>query len=182
MESIFVSRIRAMLGVVFDPEEPPPKSPTARHFEPAKDVSEKDMVIVDMLNSQGHEDICYCVCDPDQADMPIVFASDGFCDFTGYNHTEIEGRNCRFLQGQDTSPDDVQRIRNAIKDEVEASVNLLNYRKDGTTFVNEFFIAPLHDNDKKTTYFIGVQCAVPFLGPGQMPSNTGWVYSQGKHV
>mmetsp|Transcript_26507 Transcript_26507/g.37225 ORF Transcript_26507/g.37225 Transcript_26507/m.37225 type:complete len:183 (-) Transcript_26507:131-679(-) len=182
MDSVFVSRIRAMLGIVFDPLESPPKSPTARHFDPEKEVSEKDMVVVDMLNSQGHEHVCYCVCDPDKADMPIVFASDGFCDFTGYDHTEIEGRNCRFLQGQDTSPDDVQRIRDAIKQEVESSVNLLNYRKDGSTFVNEFFIAPLHDNQKQTTYFIGVQCAVPFLGPGQMPANQGWVYSQGKHV
>ena len=55
MDSVFVSRIRAMLGIVFDPLEAPRKSPTARHFDPEKEVSEKDMVVVDMLNSQGHE-------------------------------------------------------------------------------------------------------------------------------
>jgi PAS domain-containing protein len=85
-----------------------------------------------MLNSEGHEDVCYCVCDPEKMDMPIVFASDGFAKFTGFSHNEIEGRNCRFLQGPDTAPADVARIRKAIKDEVELSVNLLNYRKNGT--------------------------------------------------
>ncbi len=47
------------------------------------------------------------------------------------------GRNCRFLQGEETSPQDVKRISDALKSEKECSVNLLNYKKDGTKFVNE---------------------------------------------
>ena len=48
--------------------------------------------------SVGHEDVSFCVTDPDQNDCPIIFASDGFCRFTGYDAQEIEGKNCRFLQ------------------------------------------------------------------------------------
>jgi len=105
-----------------------------------------------MLNSKGHEHIPFCVCDPDKKDCPIVFSSDGFCEFTGYSHGEIEGRNCRFLQGKDTKKEDVDRIRTAIKDQVPTSVNLLNYRKDGSPFVNEFFLAPLRDSQKNLVY------------------------------
>lgn len=157
---------------------------TSRQFISSKLLLEKDHVLIDMLNSQGHESVCFCICDPDLEDCPIIFSSDGFCEFTGYSHQEIEGRNCRFLQGPETAKEDVDRIRKAIKDETEANVNLLNYRKDGTKFVNQFFLAPLHyaKDAEKTAYFIGVQCSVEKKGPGQMPANPGWVYTQGNHA
>ena len=135
-----------------------------------------------MLNSAGHEDVSFCACDPDQPDCPIVFASDGFCSCTGYSHDEIEGKNCRFLQGSGTRKTDVDKIRSAIKEEKEASVNLLNYRKDGTSFNNEFFITPLYDENHKLQYFLGIQCSVKRLGPAQYPANVGWVYTQGLHA
>ena len=50
---------------------------------------------------------------------------------------QVLGRNCRFLQGNETSPHDVKRISDALKNEKECSVNLLNYKKNGTKFVNE---------------------------------------------
>uniref|UniRef100_A0A7S2U740 PAS domain-containing protein n=1 Tax=Attheya septentrionalis TaxID=420275 RepID=A0A7S2U740_9STRA len=155
---------------------------TGRHFDPEKQLCEKDCIILDMLSSAGHENVCFCVTDPSQVDNPIVFASDGFCKFTGYLPTEIEGRNCRFLQGPDTCASDVSQIRDAIEKETDTSVNLLNYRKDGTPFVNEFFLSPLRDDDHAIIYYIGVQCPVPKSGPGQMPANPGWVYSQGSHA
>jgi PAS domain S-box-containing protein len=145
------SMISELLGKVFPPEEPLEVS-TARQFLPLKSLCEKDDILIAMLNSKGHEHVCYCIGDPDQADLPIIFASDGFCGFTGYSSEEIEGRNCRFLQGQDTAPKDVDRIRTAIQQEDSKSVNLLNYRKDGSSFANEFFISPLHDSDGKLVY------------------------------
>ena len=35
----------------------------------------------------------------------------------------------RFLQGKDTDPNDVAKVRDAIKQGVRCSVRLLNYRK-----------------------------------------------------
>lgn len=171
-----------------------------RPFEPTRELCETDLVLVDMLNSAGHEDVCYCVCDPHDPDCPIIFASPGFCRFTGYSCAEIEGRNCRFLQGPETAAAHVQVIRTAIQgymleeqDELSSksdgavrrtepvSVNLLNYRKDGSSFSNEFFLAPLRSSSssKSTTnkvqYLIGVQCPVAALGRGQAPKNAGYV-------
>mmetsp|Transcript_9784 Transcript_9784/g.14709 ORF Transcript_9784/g.14709 Transcript_9784/m.14709 type:complete len:190 (-) Transcript_9784:352-921(-) len=170
--------------LVVNDDEQSNSSMNTRSFLPSKSLTEKDHVLIDMLNSQGHEEVSYCICDPDATDMPIIFASDGFCNFTGYAHDEIEGRNCRFLQGPNTAKDDVDRIRMAIKGDTEANVNLLNYRKDGTTFVNQFFLAPLHARDEpsKVVYHIGVQTCVPDEGPGQMIANPGWVYTQGNHA
>jgi PAS domain S-box-containing protein len=169
-----------LLGKMFPPQDL--ETSTARQFKPQKELAEKDEILIAMLNSKGHENVSYCVCDPDLPDLPIIFASDGFCSFTGYNHDEIEGRNCRFLQGKDTKKEDVDRIRKAIQEEEATSVNLLNYCKDGKPFANEFFLSPLHNDTGKTVYFIGVQCQVPKLGLGQMPANAGWVYTLGNHV
>ena len=51
------------------------------------------------------------VTNPRLDDNPIVFANDAFCRLTGYPRDEILGRNCRFLQGPDTDPAKVARMR-----------------------------------------------------------------------
>ncbi len=53
---------------------------------------------------------------------------------------DVVGKNCRCLQGKETAKEDVERIRDAIENEKDCSVNLLNYKKDGATFINEVSI------------------------------------------
>lgn len=102
----------------------------------------------------------FVVTDPSLPDNPIVYASQGFLNLTGYSLDQILGRNCRFLQGPETDPKTVERIRNAIEQGDDLSVCLLNYRVDGTTFWNQFFIAALRDAAGNITNFVGVQCKV----------------------
>lgn len=112
----------------------------SRQFHPVKKLCERDMIIIDMLNSAssgGSTTVSFCVTDPSQLDNPVIYISDGFSKLTGYGFDEVVGRNCRFLQGPETDRDDVQKIINAIRNETECSVKLTNYKKDGTTFRNE---------------------------------------------
>jgi PAS domain S-box-containing protein len=102
----------------------------------------------------------FVVTDPSLPDNPIVYASQGFLNLTGYSLDQILGRNCRFLQGPETDPKAVERIRHAIEQGNDLSVCLLNYRVDGTTFWNQFFIAALRDAAGNITNFVGVQCKV----------------------
>lgn len=102
----------------------------------------------------------FVVTDPSLPDNPIVYASQGFLNLTGYSLDQILGRNCRFLQGPETDPKTVERIRNAIEQGEDLSVCLLNYRVDGSTFWNQFFIAALRDAAGNITNFVGVQCKV----------------------
>lgn len=102
----------------------------------------------------------FVVTDPSLPDNPIVYASQGFLNLTGYSLDQILGRNCRFLQGPETDPKAVERIRKAIEAGNDMSVCLLNYRVDGTTFWNQFFIAALRDAAGEVTNFVGVQCKV----------------------
>ena len=91
------------------------------------------------------------------SDNPIVFASTGFQRITGYEPREVVGRNCRLLQGPDTDSNAVGRVREAIEAAEPCTVELVNYRKDGTPFWNELSISPVRDNDGKVTHFVGVQ-------------------------
>ena len=100
------------------------------------------------------------ITDPGQPDDPIVYVSPGFERMTGYAAEEFLGRNCRFLQGKDTDPAAVTRLREAIRVGEPCTVELLNYRKDGTTFWNELSVSPVRDAEGRLTHFVGVQVDV----------------------
>jgi phosphoserine phosphatase RsbU/P len=72
----------------------------------------------------------------------------------------VIGRNCRFLQGPLTDPDAVAAIRAALDRQRECVVEILNYRKDGTTFWNRLSITPVRDASGEVTHFIGIQSDV----------------------
>ena len=97
------------------------------------------------------------ITDPKQPDNPIVFASDAFCRYTGYDRDEVLGRNCRFLQGPDTDPAAVQAIREALEARRPVTVDILNYRKDGTPFWNRLRIRPMFGDAGELESFVGVQ-------------------------
>lgn len=102
----------------------------------------------------------FVVTDPSLPDNPIVYATQGFLNLTGYTLDQVLGRNCRFLQGPETDPKAVEKIRKSIEEGTDMSVCLLNYRMDGTTFWNQFFIAALRDAGGNITNYVGVQCKV----------------------
>ena len=95
--------------------------------------------------------------DPHRDDNPIVYVNDRFCRITGYERSAVLGRNCRFLQGGRTSKEAVRDISIAIKKEEEVTVDLLNYRADGSEFVNRLLISPLFNDDGGVSHFVGVQ-------------------------
>ncbi|MFM2408179.1 MAG: hypothetical protein RL358_921 [Pseudomonadota bacterium] len=90
-------------------------------------------------------------------DMPLIYVNAGFEKMTGYRAAEVLGKNCRFLQGEDTAQPAVGVLREAIERGEGCIVILQNYRKDGTPFWNEFNISPVRNADNLVTHFIGVQ-------------------------
>ncbi|GLT43275.1 hypothetical protein SLA2020_172370 [Shorea laevis] len=99
----------------------------------------------------------FVITDPRLPDNPIIFASDSFLELTEYSREEILGRNCRFLQGPETDPATVRKIREAIDSQTEVTVQLINYTKSGKKFWNLFHLQPMRDQKGEVQYFIGVQ-------------------------
>jgi len=100
------------------------------------------------------------ITDPHQPDNPIIFANRAFVEMTGYDRDELIGQNCRFLQGPETDQSAIAEIREAIAENREAATEVLNYRKDGSTFWNALFVSPVFDDEGRLVYFFGSQLDV----------------------
>ena len=89
--------------------------------------------------------------------LPIIYANDAFERMTGYARAEVIGRNAHFLQGSETAPAAVQKIRQELAQQSEVHVTLCNYRKDGTPFWNDLYISPVRDEQGMVTHYVGIQ-------------------------
>ncbi|WP_181686567.1 bacterio-opsin activator domain-containing protein [Halorhabdus salina] len=95
--------------------------------------------------------------DATEPDEPLIYVNDSFEAITGYDKEEAIGVNCRFLQGEDTDAETTVEIREAVENEAPVSAELLNYRKDGSTFWNNLAISPIRDDDGDVTNFVAFQ-------------------------
>ncbi len=100
------------------------------------------------------------ITDPRVEDNPIVFVNDAFLRMTGYDRDDVMSRNCRFLQGPDTDPGAVAKIREAIVKLEDIAIDILNYRKDGTPFWNALYMSPVVDETGDLLFFFASQVDV----------------------
>ncbi len=92
-----------------------------------------------------------------QLDHPIVYVNPAFERITGYAPEEVIGQSGRFLVRDDLNQRGLGTIREALRNHKEAHAILRNYRKDGSLFWNELFIAPVRDEGGEiTTHFVSI--------------------------
>ena len=86
-----------------------------------------------------------------------TYVNAAFEAITGYSCADMRGKSCAILQGIDTNPQTVRNLAQALNEKQPVSVELLNYRKDGTAFWNELSITPVFDVAGTLTQFVSVQ-------------------------
>jgi PAS domain S-box-containing protein len=146
-----------------DAAERLPESVMEALGECSGDMESQDFNLVQSIQTSQH---AFIITDPSLQDNPIVFASGDFLKMTGYTREQVLGRNCRFLQGTETSKEKVATMRKAIAAGEDVSVTLINYTADGTPFWNKVFVAALRDAQNNIVNFIGVtvKVACPEVG------------------
>lgn len=97
------------------------------------------------------------ITNPAIEDNPIVYVNDAFERTTGYARTAAIGRNCRFLQGEETDKRAVDRLREAVAKGQDITVDLTNYRANGEKFLNRLIISAIPDSEGNPLYFLGIQ-------------------------
>lgn len=122
-------------------------------------VVEKDPGLIPKILSQILDSSVngITLADPDQEDMPIVYANKSFETMTGYSQDEIIGHNCRFLQGDERDQEARFQLKSSIANCQPVQVVIRNYRKNGELFYNHLSLTPLFDNEGKLMYYLGVQ-------------------------
>lgn len=110
----------------------------------------------------------FVVCDVLKEDFPIVYCSDNFERLTGYDKSQVLGRNCRFLQSptgqvapgvkrQYVDDDAVLYLKNMVTGRSEAQISLINYRRGGQPFMNLLTMIPITWDTDQVRFIVGFQ-------------------------
>ncbi len=97
------------------------------------------------------------ISDPDRDDNPLVYVNDAYQEITGYSYDDVVGCNCRLLQGEGSDEETIAEMAAAIDEDRPVTVEIKNYRKDGTEFWNEVTIAPVRNDEGEVTNYVGFQ-------------------------
>lgn len=94
------------------------------------------------------------ILDAHQEGFPIVDVNQACMNLTGYSREELIGKSCTIFQGKDSDPDAVRKCLEALEHGRTTTVEILNYRKDGSSFWNEIIYTPVFDDNGEIQYFI----------------------------
>jgi len=107
------------------------------------------------------EDLPLCVslatARPERRGFPLVYVNKAFENTTGYDRKDIVGRNCAFLQSEESEQDQIAKLQNALRTAQPVKVAITNKRKDGVNFLNLLAMKPVFDSEGIYSYVIGVQ-------------------------
>ena len=120
-------------------------------------INVNDSSIINYKYSNDERKVSYCIANAMIPIRPIIYASEGFCDLSGYSIENILGKNYDFLQGPDTDQNEINKIRSKMEMGQDCQVTVLNYRSNGTTFWNRVQISPLFNYQSQIALFIVIQ-------------------------
>ena len=84
---------------------------------------------------------------PSPTGAPFIHVNPAFCRATGYSLEEVVQMRCnaRFLQGPLTALGTAQFMADTIRNARQAHCKVLNYRKDGSTYINYMSLKPIFE-------------------------------------
>ncbi|MCW3796895.1 LuxR C-terminal-related transcriptional regulator [Sphingomonas sp. BN140010] len=123
-------------------------------------MSKRDNGREELIRSVRLSPIASIVTDARLDDNPIIAVNDPFEQLTGYAEEELVGRNCRVLAGPETEQALSASLGRAVASATPQALQLTNYRKDGSKFLNAVMIAPVFDDAGELAYFLGSQMEV----------------------
>ena len=98
---------------------------------------------------------------------PIVYVNPAFTLMTGYEPEDVIGESPSLLQGPKTDQEVIDRLKIDISNDRVFQGSAINYRKDGSEFMMQWKIAPIHNEKSETTHYLAIQRAVIEWAPDQ---------------
>lgn len=87
----------------------------------------------------------------------IIYVNDAFTEMTGYSAEEVVGRTPGFLHGPATDVSSLIRLDEALQNREHCTIEIINYRKDGSQYWVEFAVAPVLDKNGECRNWIAIE-------------------------
>jgi len=123
----------------------------------ARKEAEERLRLMETAVEDTSESVLVTDTELDRPGPRIVHVNPGFERLTGYTAEEAIGQTPRILQGEETDPDLLVHLREQLEAGQPFFGETVNYRKDGTPFINEWSISPARNDKGEITHFVAVQ-------------------------
>lgn len=119
--------------------------------------SDKNLHILEACIKDDYDSILVTELDLERPGPRIVYVNDGFTKLTGYTREEVIGKTPRILQGPKTDRQTLERLKKSLREGKSFFGQTINYRKDGSEFINQWDIHPLYNEKGEITHWVSYQ-------------------------
>jgi PAS domain S-box-containing protein len=98
----------------------------------------------------------------DEPGPKIVYVNSAFTKMTGYEPEEVIGKTPRLLQGPKPDRHQLNKVRDALLNRRSVEVEMLNYKKNGEEFWNNFAVVPVTEKEGHLSHWVSIQRDVTF--------------------
>lgn len=121
------------------------------------EIAERNLRLLESAIRQDYDSILITELGLDAPGPLIVYVNDGFTRITGYSREEVIGKSPRILQGPKTDRAVLDKLKDALQKGHSFFGQTVNYRKDGSEFVNQWDIHPLENEAGEITHWVSYQ-------------------------
>jgi PAS domain S-box-containing protein len=122
-----------------------------------KELAESHLSLLENAIKSDYDSILITTLPLEKPGPKIVYVNDGFTKMTGYTREEVLGKTPRILQGEKTDRAVLDKLKKRLKEGQSFFGHTVNYRKDGTEFINQWDIHPLTNKDGEITHWVSYQ-------------------------
>ena len=122
-----------------------------------RDTYKKHLNLLESAIKNDYDSIVITELNLEEPGPRIVYVNDGFTKMTGYSKEEVIGKTPRILQGPKTDREVLDKLKERLRKGKSFFGQAINYRKDGSEFVNQWDIHPLTDEEGNITHWVSYQ-------------------------
>jgi len=122
-----------------------------------RDETEQNLELLESAIRSDYDSILITELKLEKPGPRIVYVNDGFCKMTGYSKEEVIGKTPRILQGPKTDREVLDKLKERLWEGQSFFGQAVNYRKDGSEFINQWDIHPLTDSEGNITHWVSYQ-------------------------